>query len=513
MKPSCAARALWFAVCLVAAASADSRAESGLPGYRNPKAVVCGGRVYLFVEVAGAPETPCLCLCQDGEGGWSIACELRADYSCVAHSAGRFYLFLPESVIEGGIDADAKTWKKTGQTRWRFNWRPQSAEFLDETLTAFGVSDGTLYSAALRHRQPEPDAPSSEPARRWLESTIPTTGEGRCVEVRTALVAGKLWLFWTTEEEGGSAQALWAAPYGPGGTSKAAKLAQMDGHIEFAPSALGGKPMVVYAALPARRSGERSLSYRMYAGGVWRPFELATAVVNPVGEQTHELDAAALEGKIHLFVGAGYPLPFMGTIWRVLHSIYDGGAWGAPRTVAANPQFNWVIEHSGALAAVTVVGLLILAASLIRSTFLPHRAVIGGVEYVLATWWRRGGAYLFDLVIALVVGRTVQVLSGRAPGGAETVPLLFVFELFYFSAFEARSGRTLGKRLFGLIVVSRNGGYPGWRQAGLRNLFRATADVVLPLGWMVGSLVLLNTRGAQRVGDLAAGTYVVRQRK
>lgn len=104
-------------------------------------------------------------------------------------------------------------------------------------------------------------------------------------------------------------------------------------------------------------------------------------------------------------------------------------------------------------------------------------------------------------------------LSGTAIG----ILLLIVFcaQWCYFACLEAWKGTTPGKALLGLRVVTLEGRPITFSSAALRNLLRA-ADV-LPLSqfwWAIapaGLVSMLLTDRNQRVGDLVAGTMVVRK--
>jgi hypothetical protein len=90
--------------------------------------------------------------------------------------------------------------------------------------------------------------------------------------------------------------------------------------------------------------------------------------------------------------------------------------------------------------------------------------------------------------------------------------VLFVLVFGYDIAFEVlSSGRTPGKRLNGLRVV-RVGGFPiGFLASSIRNTLRLID--FLPSAYLLGSIVILTSKRNQRLGDLAAGTIVVRERK
>ena len=88
---------------------------------------------------------------------------------------------------------------------------------------------------------------------------------------------------------------------------------------------------------------------------------------------------------------------------------------------------------------------------------------------------------------------------------------VLVFALFwgYYIAFEVTTnGQTLGKRALGLRVI-KEGGYPiGFADAAIRNLVRIVD--FLPFFYAVGLLCMVINRNWQRLGDLAAGTLVIK---
>lgn len=87
----------------------------------------------------------------------------------------------------------------------------------------------------------------------------------------------------------------------------------------------------------------------------------------------------------------------------------------------------------------------------------------------------------------------------------------FVISIGYGIAFEWWwSGQTPGKRLMRLRTVDALGLKLEFQQVAIRNILRFVDS--LPLLYMVGGVTALITRDAQRLGDMAANTVVIRQR-
>jgi uncharacterized RDD family membrane protein YckC len=132
----------------------------------------------------------------------------------------------------------------------------------------------------------------------------------------------------------------------------------------------------------------------------------------------------------------------------------------------------------------------------------------------------RAGATLVDAVLRgllLLVGFAVAAVSGVAIGESGVglgigLLLWFVLEWGYHVFFEVLfAGRSPGKMVFGLRVV-REGGYPvGFAESLVRNLLRG-ADA-LPVGYLLGAVVASFDPRMRRLGDMAAGTLVVVDRR
>lgn len=106
--------------------------------------------------------------------------------------------------------------------------------------------------------------------------------------------------------------------------------------------------------------------------------------------------------------------------------------------------------------------------------------------------------------------------NGLLRGLALAVGIWLMLDLFvtttYFLIFETLfRGRTPGKQLTRLRVVCDGGNVLGWRQSLLRNLLRMVDS--LPAGYLVGVVAMLISPRMQRLGDLVAGTIVIRERE
>jgi uncharacterized RDD family membrane protein YckC len=135
------------------------------------------------------------------------------------------------------------------------------------------------------------------------------------------------------------------------------------------------------------------------------------------------------------------------------------------------------------------------------------------IELVLAGIGSRFIAGGMDWVIQILIISAVALLL-HAAGGVGTAVIavtLFLVIFFYDVLFEVLGGgRTPGKRWTGLRVV-RSGGHPiTFVRSALRNILRLID--ILPGFYAVGMTVIFISARNQRIGDLAAGTHVVRDR-
>lgn len=141
------------------------------------------------------------------------------------------------------------------------------------------------------------------------------------------------------------------------------------------------------------------------------------------------------------------------------------------------------------------------------------------MELVLAGLGSRMVATIVDTFVigaTLVALWVIGLLFSAGDLGGVAAALLSVASFLvlfgYGVAFETlASGRTPGKRAAGLRVVRSGGEPPGFLASAIRNLLRLID--IMPGFYAVGAVAIFVSSRNQRLGDLAAGTLVVRERR
>jgi uncharacterized RDD family membrane protein YckC len=139
------------------------------------------------------------------------------------------------------------------------------------------------------------------------------------------------------------------------------------------------------------------------------------------------------------------------------------------------------------------------------------------LRYDLAGGGNRGFAALVDftlvtlIFIAAFVGFTSLTDLQRVffPLAGLVALVTFALAWSYFVLLEwIWNGQTIGKRIFGLRVIADDGAPAGFIAVLVRNLVRVVD--FLPGFYGLGLLAIVVSSRSQRLGDLAAGTFVVR---
>jgi uncharacterized RDD family membrane protein YckC len=136
-------------------------------------------------------------------------------------------------------------------------------------------------------------------------------------------------------------------------------------------------------------------------------------------------------------------------------------------------------------------------------------------DYPVAGLGTRAIAQILDLlIVSVILAAVFFVALAISSASGETATLILLFGSFvvifgYFWVSESLwSGQTVGKKAFRLRAVGDRGEPLTFGQAGIRNIVRIVD--FLPYGYGVGLVVLFANGKGKRLGDLAAGTIVVK---
>jgi uncharacterized RDD family membrane protein YckC len=124
---------------------------------------------------------------------------------------------------------------------------------------------------------------------------------------------------------------------------------------------------------------------------------------------------------------------------------------------------------------------------------------------VLRRW---AGAWIDLFVVALIIYGPMAALGDHAWG--ETVLLWLGLASAYFPVTEGYTGRTLGKWITRTKVVDAAGRTPGLGKAVIRSLTRVIEVNPMLAGGAPAGLAVIATKTHQRIGDMLAGTFVIK---
>jgi uncharacterized RDD family membrane protein YckC len=143
-------------------------------------------------------------------------------------------------------------------------------------------------------------------------------------------------------------------------------------------------------------------------------------------------------------------------------------------------------------------------------------AVAGGTD--VRVTGRRVLAIIVDSILLAIIYVIMAALFGTTTtqgGGISTtlsgLPFLvyLLIVLAYYTFLEGSGGQTVGKMLLGIQVIREDtGGAPGIGKALIRTLLRVIDGL---FAYLVGFIIVLVSGKNQRLGDMAAGTLVVRK--
>jgi uncharacterized RDD family membrane protein YckC len=283
----------------------------------------------------------------------------------------------------------------------------------------------------------------------------------------------------------------------------------------------------VFSMMTEMQSRMLRTSHRVYDGAAWSvPEEILTG-------QALALAAARTDDGLWLFASG---MNFVGYVVR------RDGAWSSPRSVSAR-GLAWPAA-SGSSGSPKALALLYLAVVLPMTGFFglivwgisaaiesgkPAALDAPGGRVRCASLLRRAAAQVVDglvlgaalmtlqyaLAAALKTSMDPAALMVKAAGHFWTLWLTVMLTegsifLGYFVVCETLWGKTPGKRALKIRVVSADGSRCTWGAAAIRNVLRIFDCFG---AYFVGALAFAVGARHQRLGDLAAGTFVVLDEK
>jgi uncharacterized RDD family membrane protein YckC len=122
--------------------------------------------------------------------------------------------------------------------------------------------------------------------------------------------------------------------------------------------------------------------------------------------------------------------------------------------------------------------------------------------------FQRWAATVVDTFVCVALFIVLGVLSGGE--GSWMLPALAVSVAAYCIVLEGRWGATLGRLATKTRVVDRFGRSPGFGKAAIGTAFRLIEVNPLLIGGLPAGIAVGLSKTRQRLGDMVAGTYVLR---
>lgn len=144
--------------------------------------------------------------------------------------------------------------------------------------------------------------------------------------------------------------------------------------------------------------------------------------------------------------------------------------------------------------------MTILSIQTSQNTFLQMREASLG-ERIIATSIDIGVMAVYASIVAIVL----------KVSGSKSTSLFFIPLMFYTIVFELIWGRTLGKKILNIEIIHESGAPLSYVHILLRWVIRIV-DIWMFFGSIATISIIVSKKG-QRLGDLAAGTLVLKSRK
>jgi uncharacterized RDD family membrane protein YckC len=172
-----------------------------------------------------------------------------------------------------------------------------------------------------------------------------------------------------------------------------------------------------------------------------------------------------------------------------------------PSSIIANPIIANPIIANPIIEGIITPEAVVLE---LDTAGIASRVFAGAIDLLIQ-------ATVYTVVVLLIL--LVLVSSGGfSDGTLEAVAGVVIFAVIFLYPLISElltRGRTIGKAAMGLRVVTIEGAPIRFRHAAIRSM-GGIVDKWFPPGGLVGAFFILGTPNRQRIGDLLAGTIVIR---
>ncbi len=148
----------------------------------------------------------------------------------------------------------------------------------------------------------------------------------------------------------------------------------------------------------------------------------------------------------------------------------------------------------------------------------PDKMAVLSETYGVSIFFRRWAAWMIDFILivfgygGLVYFTAKKVAEAESPNMGMVVMLFLIGSFCYYLLLEGLTGYTLGKFVLRIQVVNGEGRPPGMVKSLIRTLIYLVDTNPLLFWGLPAGICVLATPKKQRLGDMAANTYVVKVR-
>jgi uncharacterized RDD family membrane protein YckC len=122
---------------------------------------------------------------------------------------------------------------------------------------------------------------------------------------------------------------------------------------------------------------------------------------------------------------------------------------------------------------------------------------------------RRWGGTMIDFVVLIAILVIPYYALGEEAWGNSLV-IWSLLIVLYYPLLEGLTGFTAGKLVARIKVVDAAGGLPRLKKATIRTLTRLVEVNPFLFGGIPAGVIVLTNKKRQRIGDIAAGTFVLK---